>query len=125
MGLKIKNFQDERGFTSDKYVKIDSLHNMGEVQNNQIVLNCSEWYSSEARKNGLDATALNKVYIIKDGTITSASSLIQGVYPLFKQHLINLGLDVEDDMNNYQDEINTVIKEKQQSTSKGDEQDGK
>lgn len=101
MGLKIKNFQDERGFTSDKYVKIDSLHNMGEVQKGQIVLNCSEWYNTEARKNGLESTASNKVYIIKDGTITNANSLIEACYPLFKQHLLDLGLDVEDDMNKF------------------------
>lgn len=119
MGLKIKNFQDERGFTSDKYVKIDSLHNMGEAQKGQIVLNCSEWYNTEARKNGLESTASNKVYIIKDGTITNANSLIEACYPLFKQHLLDLGLDVEDDMNNYQEEINTK-KEKEQEQIKSE-----
>lgn len=113
MGLKIKNFQDERGFTSNKYVKIDSLHNMGEVQNNQIVLNCSEWYNTEARQKELPPTASNKVYIIKDGLITNANSLIEACYPLFKQYLLDLGLDVEDDMNNYQNEINTKKEEEQ------------
>lgn len=119
MGLKIKNFQDERGFTSDKYVKIDSLHNMGEVQNKQIVLNCSEWYNTEARQNELPPTASNKVYIIKDGTITNANSLIEACYPLFKQHLLDLDLDVEDDMNNYQEEINAK-KEKEQEQIKSE-----
>ena len=114
MGLKINNFQDERGFTSNKYVKIDSLHNMGEVQRGQIVLNCTEWFDTDARTRELPPVASNKVYIIKDGLITNANSLIEACYPLFKQHLLSLGLDVEDDMNNYQDEINAKKEEELQ-----------
>lgn len=105
MGLTIKNFKDERGFTSNKYVKIDSLHNMGEVQKGQIVLNCTEWFDINARQNELPPTASNKVYIIKDGLITNAFSLIEACYPLFKKHLIDLGLDVEDDLNNYGEQL--------------------
>lgn len=106
MGLKIKNYQNDKGITSDLYVKVDSLHNMGEAQNKQVVLNTTQWVNSEARADGkIEPLYSNKVFIVKDRPIKATENLINVGYQLLKADLEEKGFTVEDDLNTYGEDI--------------------
>lgn len=102
MGLILKNFETEQGIMTNKYVKIDSLHNMGEVD--KIVLNCSEYYNVKARKENKEPMKANVVYFIPDCKL-SGNSIIDAVYPLLKADLEKQGYEVLDDNNCYAEEL--------------------
>ena len=104
MGLIIKNFETETGIVTDKYIKIDSLHNMGELGN--IVLNCSEYYNVVARQNNKEPMRANVVYFIPDNNIIgNGNTIIDAVYPNLKIYLQEKGFTVEDDLNNYNEDF--------------------
>lgn len=119
MAIIIKNYKNDKGITSNLYVKIDSLHNMGEAQNKQVVLNTTQWLDTNARTDSkIEQLYSNKVFIVKDRPIKATDNLINAGYQLLKEHLKEQGYTVEDDMNNYgedmtQAEINNEFLEKQ------------
>lgn len=106
MGLKIKNYTNDKGFTSDLYVKVDSLHNMGEAAKGQVVLNTTQWVNADARADGnIQPIYSNKVYIVKDRAIQSTTNLINVGYQLLKADLVEKGYTVEDDLNTYGEDM--------------------
>lgn len=106
MAIIIKNYKNDKGFTSDIYTKIDSLHNMGEAQNKQVVLNTTQWLDTNARTDStIQPLYSNKVFIVKDRPIKATDNLINAGYQLLKEHLKEQGYTVEDDMNNYGEDM--------------------
>lgn len=106
MGLKIKNYKNDKGFTSDLYVKVDSLHNMGEANKGQVVLNTTQWVNADVRADGnIQPVYSNKVYIVKDIAIQSTTNLINAGYQLLKADLVEKGYTVEDDLNTYGEDM--------------------
>lgn len=104
MGLIIKNYKNTEGYISDRYIKISSIR-AGMGENNKISCCCDEWYNNTAREENKKYVVANKYYHIPDSNIQSSDNLINAVYPLFKEYLINLGYEVEDDTNNYSEII--------------------
>lgn len=106
MGLKINNYKNDKGFTSDLYVKVDSLHNMGEAAKGQVVLNTTQWVNADARADGkIEPLYSNKVFIVKDRPIQSTDNIINAGYQLLKADLQEKGYTVEDDLNTYGEDI--------------------
>lgn len=101
MGIIIKNYQNEIGFTSDKYIKIDSVR-AGMGSNNKIDCCCTEWANTLARSNNNQYIKANVYYHIPDKDIVlKGGTLIEGVYPAFKKYFESLGYTVLDDTNTY------------------------
>lgn len=106
MAIIIKNYKNDKGFTSDLYVKVDSLHNMGEANKGQVVLNTTQWVNADARADGnIQPIYSNKVYIVKDIAIQSTTNLINVGYQLLKADLVEKGYTVEDDLNTYGEDL--------------------
>lgn len=106
MGLKIKNYTNDKGFSSDLYIKVDSLHNMGEAQRGQVVLNTTQWVNADARADGkIEPLYSNKVFIVKDRPIKATENLINVGYQLLKADLEEKGFTVEDDLNTYGEDM--------------------
>lgn len=106
MGLKIKNYSNDKGFSSDLYIKVDSLHNMGEADRGQVVLNTTQWINVDARADSnIQPIYSNKVYIVKDRAIQATTNLINAGYQLLKADLQEKGLTVEDDLNTYGEDM--------------------
>ncbi|MCI6475325.1 MAG: hypothetical protein MSA07_06470 [Mucispirillum sp.] len=106
MAIIIKNYKNDKGFTSDLYVKVDSLHNMGEANKGQVVLNTTQWVNADARADGnIQPIYSNKVYIVKDRAIQSTTNLINVGYQLLKADLVEKGYTVEDDLNTYGEDL--------------------
>lgn len=106
MGLKIKNYTNDKGFTSDLYVKVDSLHNMGEAEKGQVVLNTTQWVNTDARADGtIQPLYSNKIFIVKDRAIKATENLINVGYQLLKADLEEKGFTVEDDLNTYGEDM--------------------
>lgn len=106
MGLKIKNYTNDKGFSSDLYIKVDSLHNMGEAVKGQVVLNTTQWVNADARADGkIEPLYSNKVFIVKDRPIKATENLINVGYQLLKADLEEKGFTVEDDLNTYGEDM--------------------
>lgn len=106
MALILKNYKNDTGFTSDLYVKVDSLHNMGEAEKGQVVLNTTQWVNADARADGTTQPIYsNKVIIVKDIAIQSTTNLINVGYQLLKADLTEKGYTVEDDLNTYGEDL--------------------
>lgn len=121
MGLKIKNYKNDKGFTSDLYVKVDSLHNMGEAVKGQVVLNTTQWVNADARAGGnIQPIYSNKVYIVKDRPIKAAENLINVGYQLLKADLEEKGYTVEDDLNTYGEDMKAKAEAKMAEMMNGE-----
>lgn len=106
MALIFKNYTNDKGFSSDLYIKIDSLHNMGEAVKGQVVLNTTQWVNADARADGkIEPLYSNKVFIVKDRPIKATENLINVGYQLLKADLQEKGFTVEDDLNTYGEDI--------------------
>lgn len=106
MAIIIKNYKNDKGFTSDLYVKVDSLHNMGEADKGQVVLNTTQWVNTDARADGtIQPLYSNKVFIVKDRPIQSTDNIINAGYQLLKADLQEKGHTVEDDLNTYSEDM--------------------
>lgn len=124
MAIIIKNFKNDKGFTSDLYVKVDSLHNMGEVDKGQVVLNTTQWVNADARADGnIQPIYSNKVYIVKDRAIKATTNLINAGYQLLKDDLTEKGYTIEDDLNTYGEDLKAEQLAQQEQLSQA-ENDG-
>lgn len=124
MGLKIKNYTNDKGFSSDLYIKIDSLHNMGEAEKGQVVLNTTQWVNTDARADGtIQPLYSNKVFIVKDRAIKATENLINVGYQLLKADLEEKGFTVEDDLNTYGEDMKAEQLAQQEQLSQA-ENDG-
>lgn len=103
MGIIIKNYNNEMGFTSDKYVKIDSIR-AGMGEDNKITCTCTEWANSQTRAENKQYIKANVNYHIPDGAV-SGDNVIHSVYPLLKSYFQNQGYTVEDDTNTYGEDL--------------------
>lgn len=106
MALILKKYTNDKGITSDLYIKVDSLHNIGEAVKGQVVLNTTQWVNADARADGnIQPIYSNKVYIVKDRPIKAAENLINVGYQLLKADLEEKGFTVEDNLNTYGEDM--------------------